>query len=118
MAGLLARFRSPELARIPIPGEAVATLPEGTVKIRFEQDRGGWRLREGAELPSGVEVEVAPAGGGQPLEVRPSTAGSPMATRKVLSIPYAVVEVPAAGEYRISSPAGVGRTDPFLVFRA
>ena len=118
MAGLLSRFRSTEVARIPIPGEATATLPQGTVKIRFEQDRGGWNMREGVGAPAELEVTITPVSGGELLEVQPTTAGSRTANRKILSVPYAVVEVPAAGEYRITSPTAVERTDPFLVLRA
>src|SRR5687768_7335334 len=57
-------------ATIPIPGQAVVNLPEGDVRINFENDAhrsGDSTIID--DQPEGLEVVVTPAAGGEPLEV-------------------------------------------------
>jgi hypothetical protein len=106
---------SKEVGRLDIPGTGEFTLPAGKVKLRFQQKRES-RQRQAFAAPE-LDIEIAPAGGGEPLELRPPRAASGSAG-KVLSAPVGTVEVPAEGSYRVTASASADRPEPVLVLLA
>ncbi len=109
-------FGSEEIGRLTIPGEAELDLPEGKVKLRFQQKRESMQ-RAPMGLPD-LDLTIVPADGGETLAVTPPRGSSTSSSPKVQSKPVGSVEVPAAGRYRIAVTNSVDRTEPVLIVQS
>ncbi len=114
-----------EFGWMPVPGEATATLPQGRMKLTYQESVHTSSGGEGSihfYPPSDFEVTVQPAGGGDPLPVDPGMGtsastvagflpGGPRSRTRV-----GRVEVPAAGQYVIRATATTdGCVEPVLL---
>jgi hypothetical protein len=108
-----------ELGEVPVGTEGTVELPAGEVKISYAEstDPPTENERMVFHPPEGFEVAVTPVGGGDPLEIKEpwsamvGKAPGPVAWRTI-----GTVEVPAAGQYRITSgPASPDRNEPRLL---
>jgi hypothetical protein len=130
MVGRLLKLGSKRLGEIPAPGEQIVMLPEGKVKLRYEEDREGRSARVGAGTgtpfsgpPRGLEVLVRRADDGQPIEVMPARGSQRGAGGGRIWSAYGKVQVPEAGEYAVvvspfEDTAPVERFNPRIVVLA
>ena len=110
-------LRKDEIARIAVPGEAAAELPEGNVALRWEEAREN-SFQKRVAAPADLKVEISPAGGGPPLDVVRATGGTSGAGRGRIYNPFGHVVVPQAGTYRLRAETAEERVDPALILRA
>jgi hypothetical protein len=81
------REEQEELARygeVTVPGEAPVTLPEGKVTVSYRESlKAGVSGNEeiAFSAPVSLEVEIRPAGGGEPLELKTSIGDSTTVTK-------------------------------------
>ena len=100
---------------VEVPGRAVLALPEGDVRLNFENhatDSGDSTSLD--DQPPGLAVNVTPAGGGEELAVDdvPSWIFSSTSGNRGHE-PFAKVDVPAAGEYLVTATTDrSGRSKP------
>ena len=92
---------------VPVPGVAVLDLPDGDVRINFENaahHTGDSTTLE--DQPDGLAAVVTPAGGGEPLEVEdvPSWIFSSTSGNRGHE-PWAKVDVPSEGAYVVAASA-------------
>jgi hypothetical protein len=92
---------------VAVPGVAVLALPEGDVRLNFENHAthsGDSTTLD--DRPSGTTVRVTPAGGGEALAVDdvPSWLFSSTSGSRGHE-PYGKVDVPTAGNYLVSASA-------------
>ncbi|HET8592418.1 MAG TPA: hypothetical protein VFL56_02040 [Solirubrobacterales bacterium] len=92
---------------VPVPGIAVLELPEGDVRVNFENS--AHRSGDSTTLddqPPGLAVTVAPAGGGEPVEVEdvPSWIFSSTSGDRGHE-PYGKIELPSEGRYLVVASA-------------
>jgi hypothetical protein len=92
-------------ATVPVPGLATVNLPEGDVRINFENDAhqsGDSTILE--DQPEGLDVRVVPAEGGDELEIEdvPSWIFASTSGDRGHE-PYAKIDVPEAGEYVVQA---------------
>lgn len=109
-------FGSEEVGRLAIPGETELDLPEGKVKLRYQQKRESVQ-RAPMGLPD-LDLTIVSAAGGEPLTVTPPRGSSTSSSPKVQSKPVGSIEVPAAGRYRVTITNSVDRADPFLIVQS
>ena len=100
-----------EYGEVAVPGEAVLELPEGDVRLNFENH--ATHSGDSTSLddqPPGLEVSVAPADGGDALEVEdvPSWLFSSTSGNRGHE-PLGKVDVPSAGDYVVTATAGGGK---------
>jgi hypothetical protein len=96
---------------VAVPGQAVLALPEGDVRLNFENHA----TRSGDttsidDQPAGLDVQVTPAAGGDGLEVEdvPSWIFSSTSGDRGHE-PWAKLDVPSAGDYLLRTSAeGLG----------
>jgi hypothetical protein len=100
---------------VAVPGEAALALPEGDVRLNFENNAhrsGDSTIID--DQPPGLEVRVTPAAGGDELAVDdvPSWLfGSTSGDRG--HEPLAKIDVPSAGDYLVATTAdGLGPLQP------
>jgi hypothetical protein len=88
---------------VAVPGTQVVDLPEGDVRVNFENDTTGSGDNQSiADQPAGLTVRVAPAGGGDEIEVKdvPSWLFSSTGDTRGHE-PFGKVDIPSAGSYRV-----------------
>jgi hypothetical protein len=93
--------------RVPVPGKAVLTLPEGRVPIDHDDVMvGGGSNRVLEDAPAGLRVTVRPVRGGRALDVEsvPSWLFSSSSGDRGHE-PFARVDVPRAGRYVVRASA-------------
>lgn len=100
---------------VPVPGQQVLALPEGDVRLNFENhatQTGGSTTID--DQPEGLKARVTRAGGGENLDVKdvPSWIfGSTTDDRG--HEPWGKVDVPSSGDYLVAATAdGLGRIKP------
>jgi len=96
-----------EYATVNVPGQQVVELPEGDVRLNFEND--AFRSGDTSHLedqPPGLAVQVTPDGGGEPLELEdvPSWLFSSTVDDRGHE-PHRKLDVPAEGEYLVQATA-------------
>jgi hypothetical protein len=100
---------------VAVPGQAVLALPDGDVRVNFEND--AHRSGDSTTLedqPPGLEVRVAPAGGGEDLALEdvPSWLFSSTSGDRGHE-PVGKIDVPEAGDYFVlTSTEGVPLAPP------
>lgn len=92
---------------VAVPGTAVLALPEGDVRINFEN--GAHRSGDSTILedqPPGLRVAVTPAGGGEPVEIEdvPSWIFSSTSGDRGHE-PFAKIDAPSDGGYLAAASA-------------
>ena len=107
------------MARVAVPGEAAAELPEGKVSLRWEEARGD-RYDKNARVPAPADltVEIVPVNGTAPLEVHPATGGTSGAGGGRIYRAHGHVIVTDPGPHRVRVATAEDRVDPVLVLRA
>ncbi len=111
--GRMLREEQEELARygeLTVPGQASVTLPEGKVVVSYRESiRPGVSGNEEIALsaPASLEVEIRPAGGGEPLELGTTIGDSTTVTKG--DPPWATTKVGTvraqSGQYLVSARA-------------
>ena len=111
--GKVLREEQEELARygeVAVPGEASVTLPEGTVIVSYRESiKAGMSGNEeiAFSAPASLEIQVRPAGGGEPLELKTTIGDSTTVTKG--DPPWATTKVGTVrakpGEYLLSARA-------------
>jgi hypothetical protein len=88
---------------VSVPGQQVLELPEGDVRVNFENDAtGSGETRSVRDRPQGLAVRVLPADGGEEIEVKdvPHWLFSSITGDRGHE-PFGKIEIPRAGSYRI-----------------
>jgi hypothetical protein len=88
---------------VSVPGQQVLELPEGEVRVNFENDAtGSGDTRSIQDRPQGLAVRILPAAGGEPIEVKsvPGWLFSSITGDRGHE-PFGKVEIPSAGSYRV-----------------
>jgi hypothetical protein len=88
---------------VSVPGQQVLQLPEGDVRVNFENDTtGSGETRSIEDRPKGLAVRVLPAGGGEEIVVRhvPNWLFSSITNDRGHE-PFGKVDIPQAGRYRV-----------------
>ena len=100
---------SSDYGRVPLPQGGTVELPEGTVKIFYEEEG----LPQGAVgFDTRIEFRVAPAGGGEPLRAESTgrQGNEDVAVERSQDLgelgSVGELEVPAAGSYVVSGDSG------------
>jgi hypothetical protein len=115
---------SSDYGRVTLPQGGVVELPEGTVKIFYEEQG---LSQQTVTFGRRIEFAMTPAGGGEPLRAQSTVreGGGDTAVERSQDLgdlgSVAEVEVPAAGSYRVSGDSGQSPgtsalsfgTDPF-----
>jgi hypothetical protein len=114
---------SSDYGRVPLPQGGVVELPEGTVKVFYEEQG---LSQEAVGFDTRFDFEVAPPAGGEPLRtrstVRDGDEGVVERSQELDELgSVAEVAVPAAGSYLVSGDSGLPPgtsalsfgTDPF-----
>jgi hypothetical protein len=99
--------------RLALPCDETVELPAGEVTV-FYEDAVRWRHSERPEIGAGFRVRVS-AEDGEVLDLGEPLDEPPVKTSKRNRIPYARVEVPAAGRYRVRGEVGAGVHDPAVL---
>jgi hypothetical protein len=92
---------------VSVPGQQVVELPEGDVRVNFENDTiGSGDTRSIRDRPEGLAVRILPADGGEEIEVKnvPNWLFSSITGGRGHE-PFGEVEIPSAGSYRIQVSA-------------
>jgi hypothetical protein len=96
-----------EHATVNVPGQQVVELPEGDVRLNHENNAtrsGDSTILD--DKPDGLDVQVAPAGGGEPLEVDEVPGWTFSATVNDRGHePFRKIDVPSEGEYVVQATA-------------
>lgn len=102
-------------AAIPVPGSDTVELPEGDVRLHYQES--GIPTEESAETPEGLEVRVT-SRDGRPVRVeRISENLFSVTVEDTGHVPYGRLDVPRAGTYtfNVELPRGsVTRADPLI----
>lgn len=119
-------FGKKQIGEVPVPGEGAVTLPAGKVQFRYVEDRKGRSVgTDGGASWAGpgddLDVTLSPAGGGDPVPIVPRRGVHEGSGFKAIHEDIGTVEVPAAGDYVISSSMTVVEGEhhsPRIVARA
>ncbi len=89
---------------VAVPGQQVIELPEGDVRVNFENNTTGTGGDNQSieDQPAGLEVRVTPTDGGEEIEVEdvPSWLFSSTGDTRGHE-PFGKVDIPSAGRYRV-----------------
>lgn len=103
------------LGRLPVPGDEVVELPAGTHRIYYE-DSFRWRYSEVPRPGDGFSMLISEEGSDRRIDLGPAPDQSTIKSGGRNRIPYATIELPAAGRYRVTTRVGAGASDPYVTF--
>jgi hypothetical protein len=88
---------------VSVPGQQVLELPEGDVRVNFENDAAGsGDTRSIEDRPEGLAVRVSPGAGGEEFAVKDVPHWLFVAISGDRGHePFGKVEIPSAGSYRV-----------------
>jgi hypothetical protein len=96
---------------VAVPGDEVVELPAGRVVVYY-QDSERYRYSQVPEPSAGFSVLVSEEGGGARVDLGEAPHSAIYKARGKTRIPYATLDLPHAGRYRIRSQVGPGAPEP------
>ena len=103
------------LGRLPVPGDEVVELPAGTHRVYYE-DSFRWRYSEVPRPWEGFSMLISEEESDRRIDLGPAPDQSTIKSGGRNRIPYATIELPAAGRYRVTTRVGAGASDPYVTF--
>jgi hypothetical protein len=110
------RFRRLErYGSVAVPGDEVVELPAGPVVVYYE-DAQRFSYAETPEPWRGFSVLVSDADGGERIDLGEAPHTATYKVRGRTRIPYATLELPKAGRYRVRSQIDPEALSPRITF--
>ena len=90
-------------------------LPAGTHRVYYE-DTFRWRYSEVPRPWDGFSMLISEEESDRRIDLGPAPDQSTIKSGGRNRIPYATVELPVAGRYRVTTRVGAGASDPYVTF--
>lgn len=100
---------------VGVPGDSVIDLPAGQIKVYY-QDAQRFRYSEEPAPWTGFSMLVSAEDGGERIDLGPAPETATYKVRGKTRIPYATLDLPRAGRYRIVSQIDPEAIEPRITF--
>ena len=103
------------LGRLSVPGDDVIELPAGRHRIYYE-DGFRWRYSDVPRPWDGFSLLISDEASGKRIDLEPAPDQSIIKSGGRNRIPFATVELPAGGRYRVTTHVDSDAVDPYVTF--
>lgn len=103
------------LGRLAVPGDDVIELPAGRHRVYYE-DGFRWRYSDVPRPWDGFSLLLSEESSGKRIDLEPAPDQSIIKAGGRNRIPYATVELPAGGRYRVTTQVSSDAVDPYVTF--
>ena len=103
------------LGRVAVPGDEVIELPAGRHHVYYE-DAFRWRYSDIPRPWDGFSLLISDEQTGKRVDLEPPPDQSTIKSGGRNRIPFATVELPADGSYRVKTQVNSDAEDPYVTF--